>query len=825
MIQLARNLTIGSLFLGLQILGLGQSVTLSVGSGSGTAGTTVSLPINLSSSGGAQTAGLQWSFVYSSDITSVTVAAGPSATNAGKSVTCSGSTCLILGFNNTAMADGTVATATFQIASSPSTTSIPIQITGVVASTATGSSILASGGTGTISLPVPPPSVSVSVSPLSATLTASQSKLFTAAVTGNANTGVAWSMTPAIGSLSNGLYTAPTVINSAQSVTITATSVVDTSKSASATVQLVPPGSVIVSVNPPSATLAASQTSQFSATVTGNANTAVTWSMTPSIGSLVNGLYTAPAVINSSLLITVTATSVADATKFASASVTLTPPAGGGVSVGVSPPSAALSALKTAQFTALVTGSANTSVTWSMTPSVGTLSNGLYTAPPVVNATQSVTITAKSVADPSKTATAIVQLMPTAPPAAGAVIITEPTTQPTFVSSKNVLSLAGTASSTTTQVVWATDQGLQGLAQGTTNWTASGITLRNGSNQITVAARDTAGNETSTQINVVFSSPVIVTTALPDAQIGKIYSSKLAAAGGTLPYTWTASSVPNGLTLSKDGMLTGTPGAAGTFTLNITLQDSLQIVSSAAVKVRVDSGLVLVSAASQKPGPVAPGSMVTVFGAQLAGGAQSASVRPLPTTLEDCTVTVKDANGVERPAGLYFVSPNQINFQIPPDTAVGSATVTVVGGDQTQTLASVSVSTIAPGLFSLNPDGLAAADVTRINGSNTSYEPVAQLDTATGLFVAVPIDLGSDTDKVYLTLYGTGVRNRTSLDAVQVLVANVLVPVDFAGPSTASEGLDLIHVLLPGGLRGTGTATVLVTVNGVSSNGVRIAIK
>ena len=825
MIQLARNLTIGSLFLGLQILGLGQSVTLSVGSGSGTAGTTVSLPINLSSSGGAQTAGLQWSFVYSSDITSVTVAAGPSATNAGKSVTCSGSTCLILGFNNTAMADGSVATATFQIASSPSTTSIPIQITGVVASTATGSSILASGGTGTISLPVPPPSVSVSVSPLSATLTASQSKLFTAAVTGNANTGVAWSMTPAIGSLSNGLYTAPTVINSAQSVTITATSVVDTSKSASATVQLVPPGSVIVSVNPPSATLAASQTSQFSATVTGNANTAVTWSMTPSIGSLVNGLYTAPAVINSSLLITVTATSVADATKFASASVTLTPPAGGGVSVGVSPPSAALSALKTAQFTALVTGSANTSVTWSMTPSVGTLSNGLYTAPPVVNATQSVTITAKSVADPSKTATAIVQLMPTAPPAAGAVIITEPTTQPTFVSSKNVLSLAGTASSTTTQVVWATDQGLQGLAQGTTNWTASGITLRNGSNQITVAARDTAGNETSTQITVIFSSPVIVTTALPDAQIGKIYSSKLAAAGGTLPYTWTASSVPNGLTLSKDGMLTGTPGAAGTFTLNITLQDSLQIVSSAAVKVRVDSGLVLVSAASQKPGPVAPGSMVTVFGAQLAGGAQSASVRPLPTTLEDCTVTVKDANGVERPAGLYFVSPNQINFQIPPDTAVGSATVTVVGGDQTQTLASVSVSTIAPGLFSLNPDGLAAADVTRINGSNTSYEPVAQLDNATGLFVAVPIDLGSDTDKVYLTLYGTGVRNRTSLDAVQVLVANVLVPVDFAGPSTASEGLDLIHVLLPGGLRGTGTATVLVTVNGVSSNGVRIAIK
>ncbi len=812
--------------LGLPSVSFGQAVTLGIGSGSGTAGSTIDLPITLASSGGAQTAGLQWSFTYSSDITGVTVVNGPSAINAGKSVTCSVNGCLLLGFNSTTMADGTVAVATFQIAANPSTTSIPIQITGVVASTAAGSSIPASGGTGTISLPgAPPPSISVGVSPLSATLTASQSKLFTATVTGNANTGVAWSMTPSIGSLSNGLYTAPSVINGSQTVTITATSVADTSKSASATVQLAPPGSVIVNVNPPSASLTASQTSQFSATVTGSANTSVTWSMTPSMGSLVNGLYTAPSVINGPLLVTVTATSVADATKSASAAVTLVPPAGGGVKVGVSPLSAALTASKSTQFTALVTGNANTSVTWSMSPSVGTLSNGLYTAPPVINATQSVTITATSVGDPSKTATASVQLMPSAPAGTGSITITSPTTQPTFVSSKNVLSLAGTASTSTTQVVWATDQGIQGLAQGTANWTASGITLRNGSNQITVAARDTAGNETSTQINVIFSSPVIVTTALPDAQIGKVYSSKLAAAGGTLPYTWTAASVPNGLTLSKDGMLTGTPGAAGTFTLNITLQDSLQIVTTAAVKLRVDSGLVVVSAASQKPGPVAPGSMVTIFGAQLAGGTQSATVQPLPAALGDCKVTVKDANGVERTAGLYFVSPNQINFQIPPDTAVGSATVTVVGGGQTQTLPNVNISTVAPGLFFLNSDGLAAADLTRINGSNTSYEQVAQLDSTTNLFVAVPIDLGSDTDKVYLTLYGTGVRNRSSLDAVQVLVANVLVPVDFAGPSTTADGLDLIHVLLPGGLRGTGSATVLITVDGVSSNGVHIVIK
>jgi len=99
------------------------------------------------------------------------------------------------------------------------------------------------------------------------------------------------------------------------------------------------------------------------------------------------------------------------------------------------------------------------------------------------------------------------------------------------------------------------------------------------------------------------------------------------------------------------------------------------------------------------------------------------------------------------------------------------------------------------------------------------------MDPVTNLFVAAPIDLGSDTDQVYLTLYGTGIRNRSSLDSVKVLVANVPVVVDFAGASTTSDGLDLLHVLLPKQLRGTGTANIVVTVDGVASNTVTVVIK
>ena len=894
---------------GVQTISLGQSVTVGIGSGSGTAGSTIDLPITLVSSGGAQSAALQWSFSYPSDLSIVTVVAGPSSINAGKSITCAGNSCLILGFNSTPIADGTVAVATFQVSAAPSATSIPIQITGVVASTATGDSIPASGGSGTISLPGPPASVSVGVSPSSATLTASQGKQFTATVTGNSNTSVTWSMNPAVGTLSNGLYTAPSVISAAQSVTITATSVADSSKSASAIVQLVPAGTVSVSVSPLTASLTASQSKQFVATVTGDSNTAVTWSMNPAVGMLSNGLYTAPSAINTAQSVTITATSVADVTKSASATVQLAastpasvslspltasltasqskqftaivtgnsntsvtwsmaPPVGSlsntglytapsgisavqsvtitatsvadttksatatvqlnptspGVSITVSPSNTTLTASQSKQFTAIVTGNATTSVAWSITPPVGTLTNGLYTAPSVINNTQLVTVTASSVSDATKYGTATVQLTASGGAPAGGVTITSPTSQPTFTSAQHSVNLAGSAPLNTAQVVWATDEGVQGQATGTATWAANGITLRNGSNRITVTARDTAGNPSTATITVVFSAPTIVTTSLPNAQLGQSYSSKLAALGGTPPLTWSAVSTPDGITVSQDGKVTGTPSIAGSFTINIMVQDSLQVTARAAVTLRVDNGLLVLSAASLKPGPVAPSSMVTVFGGQLTDGTQSAATQPLPTTLGDCTLTITDANGVARAAGLYYISPNQINFTVPADTAAGTATISVTNGADTRTLGSFTIATTAPGLFFLNADGLAAAGLTRVNGAGTTYEETAQLDNSTNLFVPIPIDLGSDADQVYLTLYGTGVRNRQSLASVQVLISGIPATADYAGPS-GSDGVDIVRVLLPKALRGTGMATIVLTVNGISSNGVHILIK
>jgi hypothetical protein len=147
------KLVITGIFL-LPTIVLGKAVTLSVGSGWAKPGWTVDLPITLS--GGALPAALQWSFSYSKDVTSVTVAAGASITAAGKRLKCSGNGCLVFGVNTETLADGVIATATFQLAAKPSANIIVVTIEGVVAAEKNGYSIAASGGSGKITLPGAP---------------------------------------------------------------------------------------------------------------------------------------------------------------------------------------------------------------------------------------------------------------------------------------------------------------------------------------------------------------------------------------------------------------------------------------------------------------------------------------------------------------------------------------------------------------------------------------------------------------------------------------------------------------------------------------------
>jgi len=87
---------------------------------------------------------------------------------------------------------------------------------------------------------ITPAQVDVTVAPTLAVLTAGQTKQFTARAVGSGNTNVLWTLNPpGVGSVdSTGLYTAPAVINARQTVTITATSQADSSKSTSSIIKL-----------------------------------------------------------------------------------------------------------------------------------------------------------------------------------------------------------------------------------------------------------------------------------------------------------------------------------------------------------------------------------------------------------------------------------------------------------------------------------------------------------------------------------------------------------------------------------------------------------
>ena len=90
--------------------------------------------------------------------------------------------------------------------------------------------------------------------------------------------------------------------------------------------------------------------------------------------------------------------------------------------------------------------------------------------------------------------------------------------------------------------------------------------------------------------------------------------------------------------------------------------------------------------------------------------------------------------------------------------------------------------------------------------------------------VSVPIALGVD-QPVYVSFYGTGIRNRSSLGNVTVTINGVALAAQYAGPAANYAGLDQVNVGLPLTLRGSGEVNVVLTVDGQTSNAVTIDIQ
>lgn len=219
---------------------------------------------------------------------------------------------------------------------------------------------------------------------------------FTADVSGYSNISLKWQVNghdngnSTVGTVSTaGLYTPPATVPNPSQVTITAVSKANTSDTAS--VGIIITSGVTMSVSPAAADLLAGKTQQFTATVIGNSNTSVTWAVAgisggnSTVGTIsADGVYTAPATLPSApQSVAITATAAVDATKTASATVTLH----NNLTVNLTPGSAAVQTFEQQQFIAAVAGDSTASFSWQVNgvsggnSTYGTISGGLYIAP------------------------------------------------------------------------------------------------------------------------------------------------------------------------------------------------------------------------------------------------------------------------------------------------------------------------------------------------------------------------------------------------------------------------------------------------------------
>src|SRR6185312_11856472 len=128
-------------------------VTLTLASASGAPGTSVDLALSIASTGGALPTIVEFTISDTSDVTLTGVALG--AAGAGKTFNQSGPLCIIGGFDTTVIPDGTLATLTFLIALSPSTTPVTISITNVTISDAGADEIASAEVPGSLTITVP----------------------------------------------------------------------------------------------------------------------------------------------------------------------------------------------------------------------------------------------------------------------------------------------------------------------------------------------------------------------------------------------------------------------------------------------------------------------------------------------------------------------------------------------------------------------------------------------------------------------------------------------------------------------------------------------
>ena len=233
----------------------------------------------------------------------------------------------------------------------------------------------------------------------------------------------------------------------------------------------------------------------------------------------------------------------------------------------------------------------------------------------------------------------------------------------------------------------------------------------------------------------------------------------------------------------------------------------------------VSAGGVLNGASFDRVMPVSPGSLISIFGSNLAATTATADSIPLSTVLGGVNVKI---NGVDAPLTGVFHTANgdQINAQLPVNVQTGAAQVIVTRDGVASAPQSFQVGQVSPGIFSvqfgvgqaiaINLDGSLAAPAGSIPGLAT--HPAKAGDTiiilATGLGPVTP-DINSGANSVD-TL-------RTTVITPTVLVGGISASVAFSGLSPQFVGVNQVNVVVPAGAPKGDKVSLQISMGGLTS--------
>ena len=337
------------------------------------------------------------------------------------------------------------------------------------------------------------------------------------------------------------------------------------------------------------------------------------------------------------------------------------------------------------------------------------------------------------------------------------------------------------------------------------------ITGWNGGSTTTSAPTTPTTNITLlTNLSTITSNDVVYLTATVSSTDGTTPTgSVLFSIGGT--------QLGSAVLAGSDGTATATivvnsvqlPAGSGTVTA------TYETTSAASVNISVSttgSGTSAVPAVTSfsnggsfKPG-FAPGAVLSVFGSQLSPVTQGASSVPLPLSISGVEVLV---NGIVAP--LYYVSPSQLNIQIPYETTVGSSAVLSINNNGKVTTQNFQVAAAAPGIFTNSAGALVPTNSAAIG------QQIALYITGAGAVEPVISDGAAPASSTALADLPWPGQSTT------VTIGGAAATIDFIGIPAGLVGVTQINVTVPEGIP-AGVQPVVVTVGGVASPAATITI-